>query len=107
MMGPGLGGGHGRHEGLYGMICDNIRQMNVVLADGSSILVSETSHSDLYWETRGAGHNFGIVTSFEANIYPRGLDTWYYRNYIWSSDKLDQYSTLSMPSTTMALLLST
>ena len=25
MIGPGLGGGYGRHEGLYGMISDNIR----------------------------------------------------------------------------------
>ncbi|KAI8964178.1 hypothetical protein F5Y11DRAFT_364341 [Daldinia sp. FL1419] len=34
MMGPGLGGGRGRHEGCYGTISDNILQPNVVLADG-------------------------------------------------------------------------
>lgn len=83
MMGPGLGGGHGRHEGLYGMISDNIRQLNLVLADGTSIRVNETSYSDLLWGLKGAGHNFGIVTSFELNIFPRGPDTWHYHNYLW------------------------
>lgn len=89
MMGPGLGGGHGRHEGLYGMISDNIRQLNIVLADGTSIRVNETSYPDLLWGMKGAGHNFGIVTSFEMNIFPRGPETWHYHNYMWRSDKID------------------
>ncbi|RAL62718.1 hypothetical protein DID88_004561 [Monilinia fructigena] len=65
MLGPGLGG------------------------DGSAITVSENSHSDLLWAMKGAGHNFGIVTSFELKIYPRLVDTWYYRNYVWKQDKLE------------------
>lgn len=89
MLGPGLGGGHGRHEGLYGMISDNIIQMNVVLANGNAIRVSKSSYSDLLWAMKGAGHNFGIVTSFELNIFPRGPDTWHYHNYIWRGDKLE------------------
>jgi hypothetical protein len=89
MMGPGLGGGHGRHEALYGMISDNIRQLNVVLANGTSIRVNSTSHPDLLWGMKGAGHNFGVVTSFEMSIFPRGPDTWFYKNYLWSADKLD------------------
>ncbi|KAK3948167.1 hypothetical protein QBC32DRAFT_408795 [Pseudoneurospora amorphoporcata] len=89
MMGPGLGGGHGRQEGLYGMISDNIRQLNVVLADGSAIRVNKDCYSDLLWGMKGAGHNFGIVTSFELNIYPRGPDTWHYHNYLWTGDKLE------------------
>lgn len=88
MMGPGLGGGHGRHEGLYGMISDNIRQLNLVLADGTSIRVNETSYSDLLWGLKGAGHNFGIVTSFELNIFLRGPDTWHYHNYLWRGENL-------------------
>ncbi|KAL8672821.1 MAG: hypothetical protein Q9168_002732 [Polycauliona sp. 1 TL-2023] len=89
MLGPGLGGGHGPLEGVYGLISDNFRQLNVVLADGTAITVNETSHADLLWGMKGAGHNFGIVTSFEANIYPRGPDLWHYHNYWWSGDKLD------------------
>ncbi|XXG99914.1 hypothetical protein Hte_006255 [Hypoxylon texense] len=89
LLGAGLGGGHGRHEGLYGMVVDNMLQLNVVLGDGTPIRVNATSHADLLWGMKGAGHNFGIVTSFEMKIYPRGPDTWHVRNYIWRSDKLD------------------
>ncbi|KAL8885569.1 MAG: hypothetical protein Q9192_006627 [Flavoplaca navasiana] len=89
MLGPGLGGGHGPLEGVYGMISDNFRQLNVVLANGTAITVNETSHADLLWGMKGAGHNFGIVTSFEYNIYPRGPDLWHYHNYIWRGEKRD------------------
>ncbi|KAK3291714.1 uncharacterized protein B0H64DRAFT_329821 [Chaetomium fimeti] len=89
LLGAGLGGGHGRHEGPYGMISDNIRQLNVVLGNGSAIRVNATSHSDLLWGMKGAGHNFGIVTSAELNIFPRGPDTWHYHNYLWRGDKLE------------------
>lgn len=88
LMGAGLGGGHGRHEGLYGMVSDNLLQLNLVLGDGTTIRVNNNSHSDLLWGMKGAGHNFGIVTSFEMKIYPRGPDTWHYHNYIWTGDKL-------------------
>ncbi|KAI0382391.1 hypothetical protein F5Y04DRAFT_45577 [Hypomontagnella monticulosa] len=89
MMGPGLGGGHGRQEGFYGMISDNLRNLNVVLADGTAVRVNSTSHADLLWGMKGAGHNFGIVTSFELNIYPREVDSWHYHTYTWKGDKLD------------------
>ncbi|KAL4767675.1 hypothetical protein BDW60DRAFT_211750 [Aspergillus nidulans var. acristatus] len=89
VMGPGLGGGHGRLEGLYGMISDNILQLNLVLGNGTAITVNSTSHPDLFWAMRGAGHNFGIVTSFESKIYPRGPETWHYHNYIWAGEHLE------------------
>lgn len=89
MMGPGLGGGHGRQECLYGMVSDNIIQLNVVLANGNAVRVNKTSYSDLLWAMKGAGHNFGIVTSFELHIFPRGPETWHYHNYIWRGDKLE------------------
>ncbi|OTB06090.1 hypothetical protein M426DRAFT_259507 [Hypoxylon sp. CI-4A] len=96
LMGAGAGGGHGPHEGFYGMISDNFRQLNVVLADETAVVVSDTSHSDLFWGMKGAGHNFGIVTSFEMNIFPRGPDTWHYHNYIWRGDKLEEvFNTLN------------
>ncbi|KAM7192572.1 hypothetical protein V8F20_008781 [Naviculisporaceae sp. PSN 640] len=88
--GAALGGGHGRLEGYHGMISDNILQYNVVLADGRSIVVSKDHHSDLLWGMRGAGHQFGIVTSYELKIYPRVEDTWHYHNYIYTGDKLER-----------------
>ncbi|PGH14341.1 hypothetical protein AJ80_05931 [Polytolypa hystricis UAMH7299] len=89
LLGPGLGGGHGRLEGLYGLVSDNFINLNVVLADGSTVRVNETSHEDLWWAMQGAGHNFGIVTSFELKIHPRLVDSWHYHNYVWTEDKLE------------------
>lgn len=40
---------------------------------------------------QGAGHNFGIVSSFELKIYPKSLDTWHYHNYIFTQDKLEPF----------------
>lgn len=88
-MGLALGGGHGRLEGLYGMVSDNILQFNLVTANGTAIRVNKTDHSDLYWAMKGAGHNFGIVTSAQVKIYPRGPDKWYHKAYTWRGDKLD------------------
>lgn len=40
---------------------------------------------------QGAGHNFGIISSFELKIYPKDLDTWHYHNYIFTQDKLEPF----------------
>ena len=77
IVGAGLGGGHGRYEGLHGLVTDNIIHMNVVLADGSEISVNETTNADLFWAMRGAGHNFGIVTSLKLRIYPNEIPIWH------------------------------
>lgn len=79
----------GRYEGFYGLMSDNLLSMNVVLADGSETVVSPTSNSDLWWGMRGAGHNFGIVTSFDLKIYPRSTNVWSYGTYLYSGDKLE------------------
>lgn len=76
MMGPGLGGGFGRYQGYFGLVVDNIISMNVVIADGSFITISASSHADLYWGMRGAGHNFGIVTSFDYKIHDQPVVNW-------------------------------
>ena len=89
LAGPGLGGGHGPYQGLYGLISDNFVRLNVVLANGSAITVNETTNADLWWAMRGAGHNFGIVTSFELNIYPAETQTWYYKSYVFTGDQLE------------------
>lgn len=87
MLGAALGGGHGRYEGLYSLVLDNIVHYNVVLANGTEIGVNETSHPDLLYALKGAGHNFAIVTSVVENIYPR--EDWYQKTYTWTQDKLE------------------
>ncbi|KAF9728934.1 hypothetical protein PMIN06_010360 [Paraphaeosphaeria minitans] len=94
LLGPGLGGGHGRLQGLYGLISDGFVNLNVVLADGTLVHVSPRSHKDLFWCMKGAGHNFGIVTSFEAKIYPRKVDTWFSKICSFTEDKLERFHEL-------------
>ncbi|KAI9680453.1 MAG: hypothetical protein M1822_007211 [Bathelium mastoideum] len=89
LLGPALGGGHSRYEGLYGMVMDGILHYNVVLANGTEIGVNETSHSDLLWALKGAGHNFVVVTSAVKKIYPKETETWHYHDYTWTQDKLE------------------
>lgn len=62
---------------------------NVVLANGTEMGVNETSHPDLLWALKGAGHNFAIVTSVVKKIYPKEIDTWHYHSYVWTQDKLE------------------
>ena len=38
---------------------------------------------------KGAGHNFGIVTSSRVRIYPKPTNLWHYHSYIWTGDKLE------------------
>lgn len=89
LLGPALGGGRGRLEGFYGLISDNFVTLNVVLANGTAATITEKSHPDLFWAMKGAGHNFGVVTSLEARIFPRPAESFYYRNYVWTQDKLE------------------
>lgn len=70
-----LGGGYGYLTGLYGMVVDNLVSTRVVLASGEIATASQTTNPDLFWALRGAGHNFGVVTSFEYKLYPQG-DVW-------------------------------
>jgi len=67
-----LGGGLGFLMGSYGLACDNVRSVDVVLADGRFVKASADENADLYWAVRGGGGNFGVVTSFEFQLHPVG-----------------------------------
>ncbi|KAL8709491.1 MAG: hypothetical protein Q9220_005733 [cf. Caloplaca sp. 1 TL-2023] len=88
--GPGLGGGFGFYQGYTGLMTDNFIEMNVVTADGSEIIVSESSNPDLFWGMRGAGQNFGIVTKFRYKVfdYPNGENI-FHATYHFTEDKMD------------------
>jgi FAD/FMN-containing dehydrogenase len=65
-----LGGGLGWLMGKHGLACDNLLSADVVTADGKLVNASASENEDLFWALRGAGHNFGVVTSFEYRLHP-------------------------------------
>lgn len=65
-----LGGGIGWLMPKYGMAADNLVSAEVVTADGRILTVSEDADPDLFWALRGAGANFGVVSSFEFEAHP-------------------------------------
>ncbi|KAI9705766.1 MAG: hypothetical protein M1820_005014 [Bogoriella megaspora] len=89
VLGPALGGGHGLQQGKHGLTADHLVSLNLVLANGSAIQVNENSHPDLWWGMRGAGHNFGIITSFETKIWPDNFKNYYVKTYQFGGSSLD------------------
>ncbi|OTA70011.1 hypothetical protein K449DRAFT_380039 [Hypoxylon sp. EC38] len=59
----------------YGWAANSVIEFTVVLANGSIVTASETSHPDLYMVLKGGGNNFGVVTSYVLQAYPQG-DIW-------------------------------
>jgi FAD/FMN-containing dehydrogenase len=65
------GGGYGFTSVTYGMNCDNVIDMRVMLANGQIVTASATVNSDLYWAMRGGtGGNFGVLLTARLQLRP-------------------------------------
>ena len=67
-----LHGGWGWLRHKYGYCVDNLLSVDIVTADGELRVANAEENPDLYWAVRGAGSNFGVVTSFEFQLHPVG-----------------------------------
>lgn len=70
LIGVLLGGGIGLLSRHKGPGCDSLREVTLVLADGSVVTANSREHADLFFACRGGGGgNFGVVTSFVMELY--------------------------------------
>ncbi|KAF4625739.1 hypothetical protein G7Y89_g12424 [Cudoniella acicularis] len=67
-----LGGGLSFLSAEYGLVCDNVVNYEVVLANASIVNANAFTNSDLYWALKGGGNQFGIVTKFTMKTHPIG-----------------------------------
>src|SRR5437588_10488266 len=67
-----LGGGIGWLQRRYGLTIDQLLAVELITAEGELVRASESENADLFWGIRGAGANFGVVTSFEFRLNPLG-----------------------------------
>lgn len=65
-----LGGGISLLVREFGYACDHVRSVELVTANGELRTVDAAADPDLFWALRGAGHNFGVVTAIEVDLFP-------------------------------------
>ncbi|KAK4119575.1 FAD-binding domain-containing protein [Parathielavia appendiculata] len=67
-----LGGGLSYMSAQYGWSASSAISYEVVLANGTIVTASDTSHPDLFVALKGGGNNFGVVTSYKLQAHPQG-----------------------------------
>jgi FAD/FMN-containing dehydrogenase len=67
--GLALGGGIGYLTRRFGLTVDCFHACELITAHGKQVRASAEENPDLFWGLRGAGHNFGVVTSIEFNAH--------------------------------------
>ena len=98
LAGLALGGGFGYLTRRFGWTVDNLLEVEIVTADGQVRRVSREENEDLFWAIRGAGHNFGVVTSFTFQLHEVGPSV-YGGLIAWPFERADEileaYQTLT------------
>ncbi|KAL4738242.1 hypothetical protein BDV11DRAFT_206088 [Aspergillus similis] len=69
------GGGLSTFSPALGFACDNIANMQVVLASGAIVDANETHNAPLFAALKGGQNNFGVVTRFDLATFPQD-DFW-------------------------------
>jgi FAD/FMN-containing dehydrogenase len=67
------GGGYGMTSRTYGMQCDCVLEVQVMLADGSIVTANKSQNQDLYWAVcGGTGGNFGVLLNITYQLVTLG-----------------------------------
>ncbi|KAJ5797195.1 CAZyme family AA7 [Penicillium psychrosexuale] len=81
-----LGGGMSFLSTQYGWAANNVKDFEVVLANGTIVHATETENPDLFKSLKGGGNNFGVVTAYTVQTHPQDHKVWG-GNYVYTSDK--------------------
>ncbi|KAI6091229.1 hypothetical protein F4821DRAFT_226753 [Hypoxylon rubiginosum] len=73
VVGATLGGGISPNQGYMGLLIDLLKEAQVVTSTGDVVTASRHENPDLFWALRGAGPNFGIVTSATYKV-PKAIN---------------------------------
>jgi len=76
------GGGYGFTSRTFGMHCDSVTSLRVMLANGRTVTANPKVNSDLFWAVRGGtGGNFGVLLNAEYKV--QKLDKVYGWSILW------------------------
>ena len=96
-----LGGGFGYLTRRFGWAVDNLLEVEIVTADGQVRRADREKNAELFWAVRGAGHNFGVVTSFTYSLHEIG-PTVYGGLIAWPFERADEILEAYREITTVA-----
>lgn len=82
-----LGGGIGLSIREYGLACDHLVEVEIILASGKIVRATkDNEYKDLFFACQGGGGgNFGCVTEFVYSVFPRGKVTYFKIEYPYES----------------------
>ena len=69
MIGATIGAGVGPYQGLHGLVIDALLSVRIITPSGEIVTASDKKNKDLFWAIRGAGANFGIITSATYKVF--------------------------------------
>jgi hypothetical protein len=77
-----LGGGLGILMRMHGLAADNVVAIQIVLYNGTVLVVDAHHHTDLFWALRGAGAgSYGVVVSYVIRVFDASKTKMQIRTY--------------------------
>ena len=69
VVGYSLGGGIGWYAREWGLQCNAVTAVEIVLADGTFVRATADQDAELFWALRGGGVPLGVVTALEFDLF--------------------------------------